>query len=214
MFWVGTFLDSVWLTTRTPRGAYARRARRNRINRHWGGIEWLRYSDLTEGNDSPALFVKKGALSVDPSTGTFSLLLQPNELYTVTTLTTGSKGNHTIPPPSAMRTPYRQTFDDEAEHAPPRLWYDQQGAWEVHDSGDAAHGKVMQQMTTVWPAGWHGPPHVGPTTYFGQVACPTGPLYPSTPPPRARARTCTHTCVHMCTQPPLTPQPQISWCRG
>ena len=37
----------------------------------------------------------------------------------------------------------------------------------MHDSGDPAHGKVMKQMATVWPVGWHGPPHAGPTTYFG-----------------------------------------------
>ena len=35
-FRVGIFLDFVWLTTRTPHGAYVRRARRNRIDRHGG----------------------------------------------------------------------------------------------------------------------------------------------------------------------------------
>ena len=35
------FLDFVWLTTRTPRGAYVRRARRNRIDPHGGVIERL-----------------------------------------------------------------------------------------------------------------------------------------------------------------------------
>ena len=34
IFRVGIFLDFVWLTTRTVHGAYARRARRNRIDRH------------------------------------------------------------------------------------------------------------------------------------------------------------------------------------
>ena len=45
IFRVGIFLDFVWLTTRTPRGAYARRARRNRIDRHGGGIERLALQD-------------------------------------------------------------------------------------------------------------------------------------------------------------------------
>ena len=40
-FRVGIFLDFVWLTTRTPHGAYVRRARRNRIDRHGGDIERL-----------------------------------------------------------------------------------------------------------------------------------------------------------------------------
>ena len=42
-FRVGIFLDFVWLTTRTmhPHGACVRRARRNRIDPHRGGIERL-----------------------------------------------------------------------------------------------------------------------------------------------------------------------------
>ena len=43
LFRVGIFLDFVWLTTRTmhPHGAYVWGARRNRIERHRGGIERL-----------------------------------------------------------------------------------------------------------------------------------------------------------------------------
>ena len=35
---MGTFLDFVRLTTRTPHEAYVRGAMRSRFNRHWGGI--------------------------------------------------------------------------------------------------------------------------------------------------------------------------------
>jgi hypothetical protein len=122
---------------------------------------------LSEGNDSPALFVKEDAVVVDSSSGAFSLFLQPDDLFTLTTLTTGSKGNHPTPPAQGMQLPYLQTFENETAHAPPRLWYDVQGAWEIHDSGDPGHGKVMKQMSSIWPAGWHGPPWAGPTTYFG-----------------------------------------------
>ena len=44
----GIFLDFVWLTTRTPHGAYVRRARRNRIDRHGGEIERLALQALPE----------------------------------------------------------------------------------------------------------------------------------------------------------------------
>lgn len=131
-----------------------------------GGKLHVWYSDLTNGNSSPSLFLKKQAATVSAS-GSFALFLQPNEIFTVTTLATGRKGNHTIPPARGMQLPHFQSFENETEHAPPRLWYDQNGAWEVHDSGDPAHGKVMKQMAAVWPVGWHGPPHAGPTTYFG-----------------------------------------------
>ena len=47
-FRVGIFLDFVWLTTRTPHGAYVRRARRNRIDHHGGEIERLALQDTLE----------------------------------------------------------------------------------------------------------------------------------------------------------------------
>ena len=52
---MGIFLDFVRLTTRTPHGAYVRRARRNRIDRHGGGIErpapqaYARYQNTSTG---------------------------------------------------------------------------------------------------------------------------------------------------------------------
>ena len=49
IFRVGIFLDFVWLTTRTPHRAYVRRARRNRIDRHGGGIERLTGGTRTTG---------------------------------------------------------------------------------------------------------------------------------------------------------------------
>jgi galactosylceramidase len=133
-----------------------------------GGKLQVWYSDLTDGNASPSLFVKKAPVAISGS-GSFTLLLQPNEIFTVTTLTTGSKGNHVIPRARGMQLPYSQSFENEREHAPPRLWYDQQGAWEVHASGDPAHGKVMRQMVSMWPVGWHGEgaQMTGPTSYFG-----------------------------------------------
>ena len=88
-----------------------------------GGKLQVWYSDLNLGNDLPSLFVQKDPVAVDASTGTFALFVQANEIYTVTTLTTGSKGNHTIPPAKGMVMPYLQTFDDETTSAPPRLWY-------------------------------------------------------------------------------------------
>ena len=53
IFRVGIFLDFVRLATRTmhPHGAYVRGAKRNRIDRHWGGVERRRYVDHpAEGN--------------------------------------------------------------------------------------------------------------------------------------------------------------------
>jgi galactosylceramidase len=119
--------------------------------------------------DPNELFLQKMPVTVDPADGTFTVFVQPSEIFTITTLTTGRKGNHTIPPAQGMQLPYLQNFENETLHAPPRIWYDQQGAWEIHDSGDATRGKVMRQMVNIWPVGWHGegPQMHGPTTYFG-----------------------------------------------
>merc|ERR1712048_182906 len=64
---------------------------------------------------------------------------------------------------------YTQSFDDEQVSAPPRIWYDQMGAWEIQETpygDDKLHGKVMRQVVPVWPACW-GYACSGPTTYFG-----------------------------------------------
>ena len=64
LFRVGILLDFVWLTTRTPHGAYVRRARRDRIDPHGGEIERLRY-DL---HDVTALLGGANATDSDSAT--------------------------------------------------------------------------------------------------------------------------------------------------
>lgn len=100
-----------------------------------------------------------------------SIMVYPEDLYTLTTLTTGSKGQHNIPTPSPLPIPYTQTFDDETLYAPARLWYDQMGAWEINARAGGG-GNVMRQVSTVWPACW-GYSCDGPTTYFGPQALPS-----------------------------------------
>lgn len=122
------------------------------------------FSDLSQGNDSPSLFVNKGSISVG-SDGKIVLPLGLNQMYTVTTLKTGNKGNHSVPTAAPFPIPYTQHFDDENVSSPPRLWYDQMGAWEIRPSSTGS-GNVMRQMVPIWPACW-GYSCNGPTTYFG-----------------------------------------------
>ena len=119
----------------------------------FSGIDTLQvwYSDLKEGNTSPQLFVKLPALKVVDNRVTITV--NPEEIYTLTTLTTGNKGSHTPPVDSDFPLPYHQTFDDEVEFAPAALWYDQMGAWEVH-ARDDGKGQAMKQVSDVWPACW------------------------------------------------------------
>ena len=142
----------------------------------------LWYSNLTEGNGSEQLFVKKTDVPVQ-SGGRVSIMVHPEEIYTLTTLTTGGKGNHTVPPASPLSLPYHQDFDSEVAPAPARLWYDQMGAFEIapksgddtgsNNSGGSRGGdnvdnvdNVMRQVVPVWPDCW-GYSCSGPKTYFG-----------------------------------------------
>jgi len=130
------------------------------------------YSNLTSGNaegvnpPDEQLFQKKAPLSVGAD-GSIHLKLKVEELYTITTLRTGGKGQAQSPVATAFPLPFKQSFDDEMLSSPPKIWYDQMGAWEIQDSpyGDG-RGRVMRQVVPVWPACW-GYSCAGPTTYFG-----------------------------------------------
>ncbi len=139
--------------------------------------------------DEAALFVKRATRLPVAEDGTVRLSVAPETVHTLTTLTTGGKGSGKPSPPSApFPVPYRQPFDDEAEWAPPRFWYDQMGAWEVQTwpgqwpaqpaGGEVtpntapnkvpnmAPNKVMRQVVPQWPECW-GYSCTGPTTYLG-----------------------------------------------
>jgi len=130
------------------------------------------YSNLASGNgfrENPPdsqLFIQKDPIVVH-SDGLVTLSVAPDEIFTLTTLTTGGKGTAQSPAPAPFELPYAQNFDDETESAPPRLWYDQMGSWEIQDSPyNDGRGKVMRQVVPVWPICW-GYSCNGPTTFFG-----------------------------------------------
>jgi galactosylceramidase len=150
----------------TLKGAFLAAARRSGVN------VW--YSNLASSNDQglnppdAQLFQKKGQLPV-ASDGTLRLSVNPEELYTLTTLSVGGKGIAHSPEATPFPIPFTQSFDDESIFSPPRIWYDQMGAWEIQKSpygDDGSRGNVMRQVVPVWPECW-GYSCAGPTTYFG-----------------------------------------------
>ena len=95
-------------------------------------------SQLASGNDGGTnppdskVFQKEAEhIRVNPD-GTFDIDVAPEELITITTLTTGGKGAALSPKQTGFPLPYSQSFDNERLSAPPALFYDQMGAWEVH----------------------------------------------------------------------------------
>ena len=111
-------------------------------------------SDL-KSQDPADWFVQNGTVAVTAG-GKFVLALEPNCLYTATTVTTGRKGaDYTIPADTGfyahIKPPYTDTFDGCNLSAEAAFFSDMAGSWEIVDSGNASHGKVMEQMVPVPP---------------------------------------------------------------
>jgi len=116
------------------------------------------------------LFIKKDPIQVGPG-GKVSLMMLPNDLYTLTTITTGNKGSHDQPSAgkrrfSALPLPYKQTFDDETNDKPGKYWYTQMGAFEIQPSS-TGDGNELRQMSTVWPNCWNSHDCDPPKVWFG-----------------------------------------------
>jgi len=131
-------------------------------------------SDMTSSSDygvnppDGMLFQQWDSIKV-PENGELSISVHPDEVFTLTTLKTGGKKIQESPPSKPFPIPYNQNFDDEQTGHPPKMWYDQMGAWEIQESpyGDAAErGKVMRQVVPVFPNCW-GYTCDTPLTYFG-----------------------------------------------
>ncbi|KAL8570404.1 hypothetical protein ACOMHN_035822 [Nucella lapillus] len=78
--------------------------------------------------------------------GMASLDLGLDEVYTLTTLTRGHKGQYAAPPSSKpFPLPYQDDFENYAISEAPNDLVQQTGAYEVV-AGDASHGQVLRQM--------------------------------------------------------------------
>ncbi|WAR21710.1 GALC-like protein [Mya arenaria] len=95
-------------------------------------------------------FVLKGSFVVN---GRVKLSLNPDEVVTLTTVTTGNHGNYPAPPPSKdFPLPYTEDFERYNENEEPYNFAQQTGSFEVVMAG--SHGNVMRQMVTQTPIYW------------------------------------------------------------
>lgn len=91
--------------------------------------------------------------------GKFTLTLEPDSMYTLTTLPGGAKGAFPASPPVA---PFPAAFTDDFESCAPgseaKFWSDQNGIFECQppNPSDPAHGVVMRQMVPLVPIAWGG----------------------------------------------------------
>ncbi|MCI4382986.1 hypothetical protein PGIGA_G00021200 [Pangasianodon gigas] len=104
----------------------------------------------------PVFFQKLDPVKV--SNGTFSLDLDVDEVYTVTTITTGYKGSYPEPPPSA---PFPKKYSDDFNVRHPYFseaphFADQTGVFEyfMNLTDPGAHVYTLRQVLTQRPVTW------------------------------------------------------------
>jgi O-glycosyl hydrolase len=105
------------------------------------------------GSSNPGDYFVKQA-DINPANGSYSLTLQPNRIYTLTTTTGQAKGTATSPANAALPLPYADNFDSYANRSQAKYVSDMQGSYEVRDCAAGRTGKCLQQVAPVQPINW------------------------------------------------------------
>ncbi|HEX4226198.1 MAG TPA: ricin-type beta-trefoil lectin domain protein [Pseudonocardiaceae bacterium] len=90
---------------------------------------------------------------IKPVNGKFSLTLQPNHIYSLTTTTGQGKGTATSPAPKPLALPYADNFNEDKTGAEAKYFSDMQGSYEVRPCAGRS-GQCLQQMTPSIPIEW------------------------------------------------------------
>ncbi|CAG5133965.1 unnamed protein product, partial [Candidula unifasciata] len=110
------------------------------------------YSQLSFNSTLDSMFVNKGAVEV--VNGSVQLSLGLDEMYTLTTVSTGLKGSYPPPPESRpFPLPYSDDFEGYSLHQEPSNLAQQLGSFEVLQSG---HNQFLRQMALSTPITWCG----------------------------------------------------------
>ncbi|MDR3109343.1 MAG: hypothetical protein LBU65_06615, partial [Planctomycetaceae bacterium] len=104
---------------------------------------------------------------IESNDNTFTILLSPKSLYTVSTEKGQMKGNTIIPKSKPFPFPYFADFENEKINGTPRYFSDQGGAFEVAKREDKK-GKCLRQVITRPCVEWEGA--VFNQTVIGDVA--------------------------------------------
>ena len=137
-----------------------------------GSLVWAKGATLAvwkstfHSTATPSYFSREAGVTVD-SNGCFTLDVAVNSLWTVTTLTTGGKGQHPTPPACGpFPLPFHDTFDSCTPPAEANYFHDVSGAWECVAGADA-HGTVMRLQTPTRPVSWEPSADTTPVGVFG-----------------------------------------------
>lgn len=89
----------------------------------------------------------------------FSMVVQPQTLYTITSTTGQRKGEYPAPPASApFPRVWKDDFDDTADESLGVYWADQCGSFQVMPQLIPGHGKALRQRVSAQPGvnSWNG----------------------------------------------------------
>jgi hypothetical protein len=90
-----------------------------------------------------ALFVYAGTVTLDADRS-FTLVIPPDSMLTVSTIATAAHGSHPPPPPAApFPLPYSDSFDAGAYDSVPRYWSDESGSFALRNGTLAQVRNVM-----------------------------------------------------------------------
>jgi galactosylceramidase len=115
-------------------------------------------------SDSITQFVRTE--TVMPEKNLFTLHLQSNSVYTLTTTTGQQKGAHDIPADRPFPFPFKENYDTYPSGATPRYHSDQKGTFAIADV--QGHGRCLQQVVPRQGYLWQYMPNVRkPYTVIG-----------------------------------------------
>jgi hypothetical protein len=100
--------------------------------------------------------------------GSFTITVNPDELYTITTITTSTKADIPTPPASQpFPSPYSDDFESYNISSEAAFFADQAGSFEIVLATNTTHGKVMRQAVPSVPICWSG--DFAPFTIIGDT---------------------------------------------
>jgi hypothetical protein len=104
---------------------------------------------------------------ITPRDGSFSMTLEPDSIYSLTTTTGQGKGAATPPLSTPFPFPYHDDFEGTATGKTPKYFADQDGAFEVSTCA-GREGRCLRQVIRQHPIIWAGI-HPDPVTFLGSA---------------------------------------------
>ena len=110
-------------------------------------------SQLGFGGSQTTLMMKQSDIEV--TGGSLTLQLEPDTIFTLSTVSTATKGQYEAPPPpKPLELPYYDNFDSYAEYSEVFDFVPQTGSFEVRTSSDKSRGKINRQTVQETPIYW------------------------------------------------------------